>query len=82
MKYSKCWWAMQGTEDLLRRRCMFVCRNPQVQRVVTAEYCQTCELRILEHPTEKCWRTGNYTDDCDCEFCNHKHECSGYEGGE
>ena len=27
-----------------------------------------------------CWSTGNYTDECDCEFCSHKHECSGYEG--
>lgn len=33
-------------------------------------------------PNEFCWLTGNYTDDCDCEFCEHKQECSGYEGGE
>ncbi len=30
-------------------------------------------------PTDLCWKTGVYTDDCDCEFCDHKHECSGYE---
>ena len=30
-------------------------------------------------PNEECWRTGNYTDLCDCEFCSHKHECSGYD---
>ena len=29
--------------------------------------------------TEKCWITGNYTDECICELCDHKHECSGYE---
>ena len=29
--------------------------------------------------TELCWLTGNYTDDCICEFCEHKRECSGYE---
>lgn len=33
-------------------------------------------------PNELCWSTGNYTDECDCEFCSHKHECSGYEGEE
>ena len=31
---------------------------------------------------DNCWYTGNYTDKCDCEFCSHKHECSGYEGEE
>lgn len=31
------------------------------------------------YPTELCWLTGNYTDDCVCEFCGHKGECSGYE---
>lgn len=28
-------------------------------------------------PTERCWETGNYTDDCICDFCSHKEECSG-----
>lgn len=31
-------------------------------------------------PTDVCWETGNYTEDCICEFCDHKDECSGYEG--
>lgn len=31
------------------------------------------------YPTEKCWLTGVYTDDCECEFCRHKSECSGYQ---
>ena len=31
---------------------------------------------------DNCWYTGNYTDDCECEFCSHKWECSGYEGEE
>lgn len=26
--------------------------------------------------TELCWQTGEYTDDCICEFCEHKSECS------
>lgn len=30
-------------------------------------------------PTELCWETGNYTDDCDCELCDHNFECSGYD---
>lgn len=29
---------------------------------------------------ELCWSAGNYTVECDCEFCSHKHECSGYRG--
>lgn len=31
------------------------------------------------NPTDVCWETGNYTDDCICELCDHKDECSGYE---
>lgn len=30
-------------------------------------------------PTELCWQTGNYTDECCCEFCEHRDECSGSE---
>lgn len=30
-------------------------------------------------PTELCWQTGNYTDECCCEFCEHSDECSGSE---
>ena len=30
-------------------------------------------------PTEICWETGNYSDNCNCDFCEHKSECSGYE---
>lgn len=33
-------------------------------------------------PTERCWQTGEFTDDCICDFCEHKDECSGYEGDE
>lgn len=31
---------------------------------------------------ERCWVTGNYTDDCDCSLCYYKDVCSGYEGEE
>ena len=31
------------------------------------------------YPTELCWQTGNFTDKCECEFCEHKYECSGYD---
>lgn len=31
------------------------------------------------YPTELCWQTGDYTDDYECEFYEHKEECSGYE---
>ncbi len=29
--------------------------------------------------TERCWETDEYTDDCICELCDYKDECSGYE---
>lgn len=28
-----------------------------------------------------CYKTGNYTDQ-DCLQCPHRHECSGFDGGE
>ena len=31
---------------------------------------------------ERCWETGQFTDDCDCELCDHNFECSGYEDSE
>lgn len=30
--------------------------------------------------TERCYETGEYTDDCDCEMCDHRFDCSDYEG--
>ena len=36
----------------------------------------------VEDKTEKCWQTGVFNSECDCEECSHKDECSGYEGGE
>ena len=32
-------------------------------------------------PSEICWQTGNYNDDCCCELCDHYLECSasGYD---
>lgn len=34
----------------------------------------------MAYPTDVCWETGVFTDDCECEFCSHKEECSGYTG--
>lgn len=31
------------------------------------------------NPTELCWTTGKYTEDCNCDFCDFKSECSGFE---
>lgn len=31
---------------------------------------------------EKCWRTHTFFSECDCEQCEHKYDCSGYEGDE
>lgn len=30
------------------------------------------------YPTDICWQTGVYTAECECKFCEHKYECSGY----
>lgn len=30
-------------------------------------------------PTEVCWQTGNYSDGCNCSFCEHQAECSGFD---
>lgn len=35
---------------------------------------------FMAYPTDVCWETGVFTDDCECEFCSHKEECSGYTG--
>ena len=32
--------------------------------------------------TDRCWETGAFTDDCICELCEHRDECSGYEDHE
>ncbi len=31
-------------------------------------------------PNEICYETGEYTDECVCEICDHRFDCSGYEG--
>ena len=28
------------------------------------------------NPMELCWQTGNYTDECICDCCEHNYECS------
>ena len=38
--------------------------------------------RVFFTSNEKCWETGNYTDDCNCNLCPHKDECSGYDNKE
>lgn len=30
-------------------------------------------------PMENCWKTGEYTDDCDCFFCPYKYDCPDYD---
>ena len=36
-------------------------------------------LEKVGRDMSKCWATGNYTDECDCEVCDHRFECSGYD---
>ena len=63
----------------------------QVTEGIDSEYCQsTCEhilfkLKTLYTPIpdsqyDKCWKSGEYQPDLDCEGCPHRHGCSGYEG--
>ena len=32
---------------------------------------------LIFNANENCWDTGIFTDECDCEVCIHKDECSG-----
>ena len=32
------------------------------------------------NPEEYCWKTNKYLSNCNCEKCEHKYDCSGYEG--
>lgn len=41
--------------------------------------CNLDELKKVE-PEEYCWKTGHYLTSCDCDMCDHKYDCSGYEG--
>ena len=34
-------------------------------------------MTMSKYPTERCWETGEYSDDCECRFCQHQYECSG-----
>ena len=34
---------------------------------------------LVMYPTDLCWETGEFTDDCCCDFCEHREECSGYD---
>lgn len=59
----------------------------KMQNAITEEYkkcLQTNEAKGDDNngnpkPNEKCWETGNYTDNCDCYLCGHKDKCSGYD---
>lgn len=38
--------------------------------------------KTTEEANEKCWETGNYSDDCDCSVCDYKYDCSGSDDEE
>lgn len=29
-----------------------------------------------DEANERCWESGSYNDNCDCNLCIHSHECS------
>ena len=60
--------------SITRERCQ------KMSREMTNSEAISNLKHIISNCNENCWYTGNYTDECDCEFCSHKHECSGYEG--
>ena len=31
----------------------------------------------MMYASEQCWQTGEWTDECVCECCEHREECSG-----
>ena len=43
---------------------------------------ETESEKINENPEKYCWATGIYASICNCELCEHKDECSGYNGAE
>ena len=32
---------------------------------------------MVHEATERCWQTGEWSDECSCELCEHRYECSG-----
>lgn len=36
----------------------------------------------MSNSSDLCWLTGVYTDDCICDFCDHRFECSGYDSSD
>lgn len=37
---------------------------------------------VKQDPTEVCWLTGQYSDQCICLMCMHKDECSGSDASD
>lgn len=35
------------------------------------------DKKSIKEFDEQCYETGVYNDNCDCELCEHKYECSG-----
>ena len=76
-----------SSEKLLKWHASVVeCKCPNCNRwclrwsdVQEYEFCPSCSASMVEEISseEKCWSTGEYTDDCICETCNHAYECSG-----
>ena len=50
----------------IRRRQEIHAKELEAEGLVNIEY----------DKNETCWQTGIYQDDCACEFCHHKDECS------
>ena len=48
-------------------------------RVVSRVIGDSIKPYIDTQATEICWRTGVYSDDCICDECMHREECSGHD---
>lgn len=54
--------------------------NGKEKKTLTEAFMEDINTDDVDY-NELCYRTGHHLTMCDCEFCDHRHECSGYEGG-
>lgn len=53
--------------------------NGKEEKTLTEAFMEDVNTDEVDY-NELCYRTGHHMTMCDCELCDHRHECSGYEG--
>lgn len=51
----------------------------KVEKTLTEAFFEDINTDDVNY-NELCYQTGHHLTMCDCELCDHRHECSGYEG--